>query len=953
MRPVDYEGPDDPGDARDYLDALHAWEDERDDLAAAQAEARATLDAAQQRATITTDWVSRLTQLQAATAAHADALRVADAAIAEASAAAAVLDGDVADYAQAHEVATARLLGGPAVSAPLALLPLRLQTAWQGTTLNVRIYPDVIGVDGHDAGLTDSEQAAGERYWAIQATGLAVDVDQAWAQLARAVGGPRAAYIVTATDPAGRLPARRNSAWAAGAHARLLPDRFAVVAYAGGEPLDVGPPDGPPRYVTWSADVPGDLDLGLIDAPSAAGWMVDFATAQARGMAVSLTIPSGSAPIDALLVVGVRAAQADLAALLDAHAFSDGLEILADGTPTNNSGDTRAAFGPDHEAVAARALVNAPAPLAAGSAGDQLAGLLGIAAERLSTVAGAVGDRGGPAAAMRTLVGDGVTGAIAAAIGPDADAIWPLVAPGGAGPTMRIGRQPYGVAAVSALGRWQARDGEASDPLAPRLREWGQAAGPTSAIDPGAPPQPLERGTPRRAGDDVGALAALLLESASSVEWAGEGEDVSGLEALAGPAEGDEAAAVALARLAATAPDDVRGGSFGSSLLAYVAVSAKLRPVATVADAARRDDALRTLAAFAGDGDRRGDLARLLTETLDAASHRFDAWIGAAVDERLRALRAARAPVAVGAYGWLTDLEPRPAAPRSLGHIHAPSLAHAATAAVLRSGYDGERRRDAARAVNAAAAAEAQAQAVLDEAGRNAHRHELLEPEPQLQGRPNPAHNGWAGQQSLLDMQVRAAQAAVDQAHAALLHGQATLDGARDSGGGTRRPLAVDLSSARVRVARRLLAAVRAGQPLAAVLGYEFERDLSDAGLQRYLAAFRKLTRFHTGTALEALEETRSRAQDALAAAQAQLATLEEAGAQTGAARDGAAAALEVAQAQQRQAEDAAAPALALQNELSQLDTTTIPQLVEALNDLDSSRPAPGDVHFKIKVPVV
>ena len=56
-------------------------------------------------------------------------------------------------------------------------------------------------------------------------------------------------------------------------------------------------------------------------------------------------------------------------------------------------------------------------------------------------------------------------------------------------------------------------------------------------------------------------------------------------------------------------------------------------------------------------------------------------------------------------------------------------------------------------------------------------------------------------------------------------------------------PLAVDLSSRRVRLALGLLEGVRAGQPLAAILGYRFERGLHDHHpaliLDRFIAPLR------------------------------------------------------------------------------------------------------------------
>jgi hypothetical protein len=43
--------------------------------------------------------------------------------------------------------------------------------------------------------------------------------------------------------------------------------------------------------------------------------------------------------------------------------------------------------------------------------------------------------------------------------------------------------------------------------------------------------------------------------------------------------------------------------------------------------------------------------------------------------------------IVLGGYGWLEDVRPQPQRMPSAGYVHAPSLAHATTAAVLRSGY--------------------------------------------------------------------------------------------------------------------------------------------------------------------------------------------------------------------------------------------------------------------------
>ena len=54
-------------------------------------------------------------------------------------------------------------------------------------------------------------------------------------------------------------------------------------------------------------------------------------------------------------------------------------------------------------------------------------------------------------------------------------------------------------------------------------------------------------------------------------------------------------------------------------------------------------------------------------------------------------------------------------------------------------------------------------------------------------------------------------------------------------------PFAIDLSSRRVREASWLLDGVREGQPLAALLGYRFERRLHELGKDTFIQTFRQI----------------------------------------------------------------------------------------------------------------
>ena len=96
-------------------------------------------------------------------------------------------------------------------------------------------------------------------------------------------------------------------------------------------------------------------------------------------------------------------------------------------------------------------------------------------------------------------------------------------------------------------------------------------------------------------------------------------------------------------------------------------------------------------------------LQYLMQGTLDLASYRLDAWITSFATKRLTSMRASDAQgTYIGGYGWVENLRPAPgsrtevpapagetgpifAYPDDSGFIHAPSMNHAATAALLRN----------------------------------------------------------------------------------------------------------------------------------------------------------------------------------------------------------------------------------------------------------------------------
>ena len=179
------------------------------------------------------------------------------------------------------------------------------------------------------------------------------------------------------------------------------------------------------------------------------------------------------------------------------------------------------------------------------------------------------------------------------------------------------------------------------------------------------------------------------------------------------------------------------------------------------------------------------ELDRLLTETLDACSHRLDVWAGAIANALLHRTRAGeRTGVHVGAFGWVEEIRP--------GGQRPPV-----------TGLDLERVR------------------IMDQLRARRIDRNLVLPVPV---EPLDDNGGFIYAPSF----AQAATAAV------LRNGYMTHKGTAEEG-----LLSLDISSDRVRKALYLLSGVRQGQSLNALLGFVFEQGLHDLSLDRFAQPFR------------------------------------------------------------------------------------------------------------------
>jgi hypothetical protein len=346
-----------------------------------------------------------------------------------------------------------------------------------------------------------NDRAPSVTYWTAvwRAHGDRVLLRQADTALNTAVGQSRAkgirarrpagvdAAATTATDevvvaflvlPAPMTGTVAADTWTQAARARLLPDKFQVLGFAGGRQVVSVTGSTVPATLAVSPDpvaadqISVNEQTGVLHVPDDLRWLVDFDRAVQVGMGVRIPLTDQiRGGLQRLIVIGLReqATPAQSAAALTdlinrQMRGPDGFSLLPQGTPTNNSEVTPAGQDAETEAdtVRVRAAVTAT-DWTTKTDGQQLVELLGIDPGVLAGMPNANGTDVRDARAANTALWPATWGyflqtALHPLLGPAAvtatrDFFLKYVSGRGPLPAVKIGRQPYGILPTTAFSR--------------------------------------------------------------------------------------------------------------------------------------------------------------------------------------------------------------------------------------------------------------------------------------------------------------------------------------------------------------------------------------------------------------------------------------------------------------------------------------------------------------------
>lgn len=816
-------------------------------------------------------------------------------------------------------------IGRLGATSPIVLLPVRLETRFDGGVLKVRVFPDEIFLNAHETALTEEERDAAVHYY--ERLNESGNEPALWRDIVARFGVQRSAYILRQMLPVFGDPGPtsmwsassslcggtifggndealffpdvrlRSASWTRPGEA-VLPDRWMVVAIRGSiRRYALSGPVLEPLAMTPDPKLPDESGLSEIQPTSRGGyriddnlrWTVDFQRAVQVGMGIELPLvdDDGTEGFDRVIVVGVKSSMDPIDTsrlvekLLDAHHYTRGLAIVRQGSPTNNVEGQSTPYPPKENAgQTSFGVERQRAPLdrdvshhclPTDTDGYALAAMLGVPSGVMANVERAYAHEIAQARFMNRALWPGTLGyfmrhLMDSAVTGESPIFTPeqiedtreyfgnYVLGRGPAPAFRVGGTPYGVLPIASLAHWQPRDFGGSnatdermqalesaiiDPLRRLLAFWMEGVDRVPRLTPGAARPDIELAkvlsnypSMREVWVRWGKTFSFTLHEYLLYGWfAGDLlEDLLRQSRLTFGRLGFESWRPALGTtlwqarsslntspLVSTELSETSQVNFISGIINASAQALnehshagfpseynllyRLLRHSTLAEYSRiavlqtsvqwtdlgpfglfstvasiipsvysldQEGALKPLAQAhllalqALSQLPSAELERLFTETMDVTSRRLDAWVTAVAYRRVADMRRAQEQQhlatkgdILGGYGWLEEVRPVLRTTETIsdsrvvevqagngGFVHAPSMSHAAAAAVLRNGH-------------------------------MTFRNE--KPENELTS------------------------------------------------------YAIDLSSRRVREGRLMFEAVRNGQPVGALLGYQFERALHEA----------------------------------------------------------------------------------------------------------------------------
>lgn len=417
------------------------------------------------------------------------------------------------------------LVGNLDADVPIALFPIKIETRFMRAgskhELRVRMFPDQVAISALQEALNEVEIEHGKMFWQeVAQAHQDADLNKrkvvetaAANSLAKRTQGNRTLWVALQLRPKNwpvdaekptptpsdlefpkSFPKPSNSA----AAIRILADKFVVELHRDnklvhsktGAPIQdtlMMAPDGDGQTATLDRD----KETGEIKASETLHWLFDYDAAVEVGMAVTIPITSAdhTKGFDKVLAMGVRYSQTPQASAKDitqhfqALRFSTGIDILPQGTPTNNTETAKSGYT-SGEAGGAEDVLKYLNNTAEGpvsdhrikSDGQRLAEALGLDPNITSTWLHGDNQDVSEALAMNRAVWSATIGGymrdfLNPLLGGETQTVQDRRLAGqitsfgtdyvtgrGLLPALRVGRQPYGVLVTSDFNTYDAKD---------------------------------------------------------------------------------------------------------------------------------------------------------------------------------------------------------------------------------------------------------------------------------------------------------------------------------------------------------------------------------------------------------------------------------------------------------------------------------------------------------------